>query len=90
MREMKFSTLGIPAKRRIGNPPQNRFDPACYLAYRKQLRVAATRVLRHPGQMILFFTHKPREHTRMLSGNHPHSPIAKTTIRKRPSNALQQ
>src|SRR6476661_3808832 len=44
-REMKFSTLGCLSKRRIGNPRQDRFGPACYLAHDQQPEVAATSVL---------------------------------------------
>jgi len=43
---MKFSTLGVPAKRPIGNPRQDRLYPAGYLAHREQLKVAAIGALR--------------------------------------------
>jgi hypothetical protein len=43
---MKFGAFGLPAKRRIGNPRQNRFDAACDLAHRKQPEAFAARALK--------------------------------------------
>ena len=46
---MELSTLGLAAKRRVGNPGKDRFNAACDLAYRNQPKVFATHALRYLG-----------------------------------------